>query len=138
MSLDQARMLAHERQSDLVEVNPNTPKPVVKIIDYGKYIYDQTKKQKKSKSHAGEVKEVRISYGISDHDFGVKVNRAKKFFELGEKVRLSLIMRGRENQFQSQAMLKMKEFATSAGASFESNPSIMGKRITAIITKEKS
>ncbi len=103
---------AKKRKLDLVEISPNAEPPVCKIIDHGKYKYRQKKKeQKKSqKSHQPELKTVKISFSISDHDMEVRVDNAEKFLSRGDRVRVVLPLRGRENALQKTAREKMKKF----------------------------
>lgn len=98
VSLDQAREQAREAGYDLAEIAPNAQPPVVKILDWGKYRYEQTKQQNKSRKQQKqtEVKEVRFGLKIGDHDFTVKLKRARKFLEEGNKVKASVRFRGRE------------------------------------------
>lgn len=92
--------LAHavEAELDLVEIAPQAKPPVCKIIDYGKFRYEQSKKEKEArkKQHIVQVKKVRLSPNIDDHDFNVKVNMARKFLLEGNRVKAMLFMRGRQ------------------------------------------
>lgn len=133
MNIDQARMLAFQKGFDLIEVNPNAKIPVVKLADYGKIIYEQAKKQRKTRGRAGGIKEVRISYTISDHDLETKVKKAIGFFKDSNKVKLALILHGRENQFQKEAIAKMADFALRTGGEFEQTPARLGNRIIAVM-----
>ena len=88
-----------ERDSlDLVEVSPNAKPPVCKIIDYGKYRYQQTKKDKENKKsqHQVKIKEIKVKPNTDDHDLNTKIKRAKEFIEKGNKVRVTCMFRGRE------------------------------------------
>ena len=89
---------AEKAQLDLVEVVPNSEPPVCKIIDYGKYRYDQTKREKESKKAQVQikVKEVKLKPNIDTHDFEVKLKRARDFLEKGNKVKVTCMFRGRE------------------------------------------
>lgn len=93
-ALEQARQAGY----DLAEIAPNAEPPVVKILDWGKYRYEQTKQQQKSRKNQKlvEVKTVRLGLKIGDHDFNVKLARARKFLTEGHKVKVSLLFRGRE------------------------------------------
>jgi translation initiation factor IF-3 len=82
---------------DLVEVAPNARPPVCKIMDYGKYRYEQSKKQKKGKQAGSQLKEIRMRVRISTHDFDFKVKHAEDFLKQRHKVRLSVMFSGREN-----------------------------------------
>ena len=83
---------------DLVEISPNTNPPVCKILDYGKYVYAKQKldKKNKKKQHIIHVKEIRVRPNTSDHDLLTKLSRAKKFLESGDKVKITVMYRGRE------------------------------------------
>jgi len=95
---DRARQLAVEAGLDLVEVAPNARPPVCRIMDYGKWLYEQKKKEKLAKSHRHEVvlKEVRMRPKTDPHDMMIKVNRARDFLSKGNKVQFTLRFRGRE------------------------------------------
>jgi len=89
---------AREVGLDLVEVSPNADPPVCRILDYGKYIYDLNKKEKEArkKQHVMDVKEVKLGPNIDDHDFQTKLRQAEKFLSRGDKLKLSMMFRGRE------------------------------------------
>ena len=95
--LAEALSLARERDLDLVEVASNAVPPVCRLLDYGKYMYDQAKKEKNTKhQHHGELREVRFKVKIGDNDMNLKVRRAEQFLKNGDKVKLSVMFRGRE------------------------------------------
>lgn len=112
MSKEEALAEAEKKGLDLVEISPTADPPVCKIIDHGKYKYQQQKKeQKKSKkTHQPEMKTLKLSFSISEHDMKIRANSAKKFLERGDKVRVVLPLRGRENALQSTARKKMKKY----------------------------
>src|SRR5690625_4657882 len=93
----EALELAHKRHLDLVLVAPNAKPPVCRIMDYGKYRYEQQKKEREArkKQRVINVKEVRFSPGIGDHDFNTKLRNARRFLEKGDKVKASIRFRGR-------------------------------------------
>lgn len=95
---DKALELAEEQDMDLVLVSPNAQPVVCKIMNYGKYKFEQAKKEKEARKNqkAVELKEIRVSTNIGDHDFEFKSKNARKFLEAGNKVKLSLRFRGRE------------------------------------------
>jgi len=95
MPTEQARSLAREKGLDLVEVAPQARPPVCKIVDYGKYHYQQEKRDRKSK-HRSKLKEVKFTIKIGEHDFQTKLKRARSFLEKGDIVRVSIFFRGRE------------------------------------------
>lgn len=98
MSVKQALVLADEAGLDLVEISPNAEPPVCKILDYGKYKYEQQKKaaEARKKQKTVDVKEVKIRPGIDKHDYEVKMRAARKFLENGDKVKVTMRFRGRE------------------------------------------
>ena len=98
MPIDKAMDLANERKLDLVNISPNAKPAVCKILDYGKYRYEQARKAKeaKKKQKTIETKEIRLSPNIDTNDLNTKVNQAKKFLQKGAKVKVSLRFRGRE------------------------------------------
>lgn len=91
---------------DLVEISPNADPPVCKILDYGKYKYEQQKKaaEARKKQKIVEIKEIKIRPGIEDHDYGVKLRNARRFLEEGDKVKVTLRFRGREMAHQHLAL----------------------------------
>lgn len=98
LTIQQAIGLAEAANLDLVEISPTAQPPVCKIIDYGKYRYQQTKKEKESKKlqHQVKIKEVKVKPNTDDHDLQVKLKHAREFIEKGNKVRLTCMFRGRE------------------------------------------
>jgi translation initiation factor IF-3 len=90
--------MANEKGLDLVEVAPTAVPPVCKILDYGKYRYEQTKKEKKVRlgQRSGLLKEIRVRPQVKDHDLGIKINLAKKFVLDGDKVKVLVVFRGRQ------------------------------------------
>lgn len=98
MSGRDALNLALERHMDLVEIAPNAKPPVCRIMDYGKYRYEQQKRDKEArkKQKSFDIKEVKLRPGIEDHDFDVKFKNAVRFLEDGDKVKITIMFRGRE------------------------------------------
>jgi translation initiation factor IF-3 len=98
VATDKALQMAHEKGLDLVEVAPTAAPPVCKILDYGKFRYEQIKKEKKVRSgqRSGLLKEVRVRPQVKDHDLNIKINQAKKFLLDGDKVKVLVIFRGRQ------------------------------------------
>ncbi len=103
---------AEEADLDLVQITDNATPPVCKIRDYGKYTYEQEKKKQQStkKNKAGELKEVQLTFKISDHDLEVRKKRTIKFLDEGHKVRVRMRLRGREHALLDFAKEKMREF----------------------------
>lgn len=124
-------MMANNKNLDLVMISPNAQPPVCKIMDYGKYKYEQSRKEKESKKKQKivNIKEVRLRPGIEENDLNTKANQAIKFLQKGDKVKVELRFRGRElghKDLGKQVMLKfidiVKEFGEPAKApAFEGN-----------------
>ena len=113
MSADEALKIAEEKNLDLVKIAPQAVPPVCKIMDYGKYRFEQTKREKEAKKnqHVVEIKEVRLSLGIDTHDFETKANHAKRFLTSGNKVKVSIRFRGREMAHTENGLTIMQQFA---------------------------
>jgi translation initiation factor IF-3 len=137
MTTKEAIAKAHEQSLDLVEVAPTAKPPVVKFIDFGKFQYQQEKLMRKQKSKAKkvEVKGIRLSAKISDHDLTTKANQASAFLEDGQKVKIELILRGRENQHTELAKILMQNFTKQITIPFqiEQNISKQGNKLIMII-----
>jgi translation initiation factor IF-3 len=111
MNIFQAIDLAKSKGLDLIQVTEKVEPPICKIANYGKYLYSLQKKEKKIKQpKGGELKEIRLSFNISSHDAETKANQAKKFLEDGNKVKVSLVLRGREKAFGYLAKDKVESF----------------------------
>ena len=113
MSADEALKIAEEKNLDLVKIAPQAVPPVCKIMDYGKYRFEQTQREKEAKKnqHVVEIKEVRLSLGIDTHDFETKANHAKRFLTSGNKVKVSIRFRGREMAHTENGLVIMKQFS---------------------------
>ncbi len=98
VDIAQALMQAQQEGLDLVEISPNAKPPVCKIIDYGKYRYQITKKERESKKaqHQAKLKEIKVKPNIDEHDLKVKIKHVREFIEKGNKVRITCMFRGRE------------------------------------------
>lgn len=112
MPAQEALKLARERQLDLLEIAPGGKPPVCRIMDYGKYLYQQEKiaRQQKTKSKQVEVKGIRLTFKISGHDMEIRAKQAEKFLKEGNKVRIDLVLRGREKALKDFAKEKMAKF----------------------------
>ena len=113
MSSQEALQIAEEKNLDLVKIAPQAVPPVCKIMDYGKYRFEQAKKEKEAKKnqHVVEIKEIRLSLNIDTHDFETKVNHARRFLTSGNKVKVSIRFRGREMAHTENGLVIMKQFA---------------------------
>lgn len=140
MSHADALAKAKEADLDLVEVSPNAKPPVARIMDFGKYQYEQDKQQQKQKkSKAGLVKEVRLTMKISPHDLGYRMERAKAFLDENQKVKLNLMMKGRENANPKAAIARVKELAgTLENAKVEGEPIRQGRSVSVLVTPDKA
>ncbi|MDD5145636.1 MAG: translation initiation factor IF-3 [Candidatus Pacebacteria bacterium] len=111
VSLDEALQIARERNLDLIQISEKADPPVCKIMDYGKFLYWQEKKEKdNSKNKGGELKGIRLTFNISQHDLETRANQAKKFLEGGDKIRVEMVLRGREKGLSNFAVDKIKQF----------------------------
>lgn len=133
MSRDEALALAEKRKLDLVNISPNAEPPVCKILDYGKYRYDAQKREKEArkKQKTVELKEIRLSTFIEEHDIQVKANTAIKFLKEGNKVKVSLRFRGRElghTQLGREVMDKFAEICHEV-ANVEKRPVMEGRSL---------
>ena len=113
----EALRLAQERGLDLIQVTERLEPPVCKLGDYGKYLYQQGKKEKETKKQTGGgLKEIRLTYTISDHDLETRANQAEKFLKKGNRVRVTLRLRGRQNALEGYAREKIEKFMETLGA----------------------
>ncbi len=143
-TLDTSRALelAQERGFDLVEVSPVADPPVCKIMDYGAYQYQQEKKERKQKAKQKkvEIKGIRLSLKIGPHDLEMRKNQSVKFIEKGNKVRIELILRGRERAHIDRAKETMEKFVEMVSESveiYQEQPfSKQGGRLSMLISKK--
>jgi translation initiation factor IF-3 len=137
MSTSAALQLAAEKKLDLVNVAPAAKPPVCKILDYGKFRYEQQKKEKeaKKKQKITQVKEIRVSTFIEKHDLEVKANNAAKFLRDGDKVKVSLRFRGREKGYANVGEEVMRTFADAISevGIIEKKPVLEGRNMTMIL-----
>ena len=140
LSLNEALEKAEEKNLDLVLVAPNTNPAVCKIMNYGKYKFEQAKKEKeaKKKQKVQETKELRITPNIEEHDFGFKAKNARKFIEDGNKVKITVRFRGRELNNVKMGENVLNEFisALSDIAVVEKSPKLEGKNMFTILAKK--
>jgi translation initiation factor IF-3 len=104
--------LAQEKGLDLIEIAPNVQPPVCRIMDYGKYQYQKSReeRQQRTKQKKVEIKGIRISFRTSQHDLETKAKQANKFLDQGHKIRIEMILRGREKALLAMAKEKLNEF----------------------------
>ena len=134
ITTDEALQKAREVGLDLVEVAPTEKPPVCRIMDYGKFKYQQKKRQHKGHAHHGKNKELRLRPKIGDHDLLTKVNRAKEFLSQKDKVVFSVIFRGRENAHVEEGYKLVERLIKDLDgvAKLEQAPSMQGRRIVVI------
>ena len=140
-SIEEALRLAEEKGLDLVEVAPKANPPVCKILDYGKYLYrlnKQEQKQKKAQKQ-GEIKGIRMTFRIDQHDLETKINRAKEFIKDRNSVKVMLVFRGREAAHSDLARAKMDQFLTALKdmAQVEEPPKMQGNQMIMILTPKQ-
>ena len=127
--------MAREAQLDLVEVAAQERPPVCRIMDYGKYRYQQSRKKEKGKVHQQRLKEIRVRPKTGDHDIEVKVNQARKFLEHKDKVLVNVLFRGRELQHLEEGQRIIVGILEKLAdvAKVERAPSMEGRRMTAML-----
>ena len=134
--------MARENGMDLVEVSPNTEPPVCRIMDYGKFLYEQKRKIKlaSKKQHTVVLKEIRLRPKIDDHDRDIKINHAIKFLEKGNKVQFTMLFRGREMMHVNNAYAIMDEIKATLEekAKIERPPKMLGRRMTMVMAPLKA
>ena len=142
MSARDAMKLAMEAELDLVKIAPTAKPPVCKIIDYGKYRYELSRKEKeaKKKQKVVEVKEIRLSPNIDANDLNTKMNATRKFIVKGNKVKITLRFRGREMAHMHSSKHILDEFAEKVSdiAIVEKAPKLEGRSISMVLTEKKS
>lgn len=134
----EAQRMADEKELDLVVVSPNQNPPVAKIMNYGKYKYEMEKKAKeaKKKQHTVEVKEIKIRYKIDVHDYNVRIKNIKKFIAAGDKVKIVIMLRGREMQHTELAFDLANRFLADLegeAVNIEKKPSMEGRNLIIIL-----
>ena len=133
----QAIMMAEEASLDLVEISPDAKPPVCKILDYGKFKFQEQKKaaEARKKQKVIEIKEIKMRPMIDDHDYDVKMRAIKRFFEEGDKVKITLRFRGREMAHQElgQQLLDRVKKDTVEIAKVESEPRFEGRQIVMVL-----
>ena len=133
-----ALAMAQEASLDLVEIAPNSVPPVCKILDFGKYKYQAQKKaaEARKKQKVVEIKEIKLRPMIDDHDYDVKMRSMRRFFEEGDKVKVTLRFRGREMAHQELGtrLLNRVKDDTTKMAKIESEPRMEGRQMVMILT----
>lgn len=138
--LTEALRTARERDLDLIQVTGKVMPPVCKIGEHGKYLYRQKKKEKLAKPRGGELKGIRLTYRISEHDLETRARQAEKFLKKGNRVRIEMKLRGREKALQGFAREKIKKFLEllekSTSIKIESELQRKPRGLTMIISKK--
>lgn len=142
MSPEKALELSEEVGLDLVEISPNAAPPVCKIMDYGKYKYEQQKKESEARKNQKiiEVKEIKFRPGTDTHDYEVKMRSVTKFLENGDKVKITLRFRGREMAHQELGRELLERVATDIDGfgKIENIPKMEGRQMTMMIGPNSS
>ncbi len=133
----EALRLAEENEVDLVEIAPNASPPVCRLMDYGKFKYQEQKKAAEARKHQKtvEVKEIKMRPSIDDHDYHVKMRAIKRFFDEGDKVKITLRFRGREMAHQELGMDLLQRVKADLGdlAKVESEPRLEGRQMVMVL-----
>lgn len=141
VSATEALKIATEQGLDLVKIAPKSVPPVCRIMDYGKFRFEQQKREKEArkKQHIVEVKEIRLSPGIDTHDVEVKVKHALKFLKAGDKVKASVRFRGREIAHSSVGVGILKNFAEKCEefGTIDKAPKLEGRQMIMFIAPKK-
>lgn len=142
MSVKDAMRLAEEAELDLVKIAPTAQPPVCRIVDYGKFKYEQLRKEKeaKKKQKIIEVKEIRLSPNIDTNDLNTKTNAARKFLTKGDRVKITLRFRGREMAHMNNSKHILDDFAENLAdiAVVEKAPKVEGRSMTMFLAQKKS
>lgn len=142
MTRNEAQRLADEAELDLVKVSPNAKPPVCKILDYGKFRYEEMRRAKEAKKNQKTVvvKEVRMSVRVEEHDLDVKAKNCIKFLEQGNRVKVSVRFRGREMAYidrGKQVLLDFTERVSDYGT-MDKNPKLEGRNMSVFLTPKKA
>jgi translation initiation factor IF-3 len=133
MSGEEALRIAEEREMDLVLISPQAKPPVCRIMDYGKYRFEQTKKEKEARKnqHTIEVKEIRMSPSIGENDFNTKLKNGQKFLSDGDRLKVTVRFRGREMAHTNIGEVLLKSFAEQCAdiATMDKNPKLEGRNM---------
>lgn len=141
MSAKDAMKMAEDAGLDLIKIAPTAKPPVCKIADYGKFRYEQARKEKdaKKKQKTVEIKEIRLSPNIDTNDLNTKMNSARKFLTKGDKVKVTLRFRGREMAHMANSKHILDDFAAGLSdvAVVDKEPKVEGKSMTMFLTEKR-
>lgn len=142
LEIEEAMRHAEDLGLDLVEVSPNSDPPVCRIMDYGQFKYQQSKRQHEAKKHQKVIhlKEIKLRPKTEEHDFKFKLKHAIEFVEAGDKVKVTIMFRGREMSHQDLGRRLMDKFVAQIDeiASIESPPKMEGRTLSLILAPKKS
>ena len=144
LSTEKALEMARERDLDLVEVSPKAEPPVCKILDYGAFKYQQEKelRQQKAKAKKVDIKGIRLSVKMGSHDRDVRMQKALEFLGAGRKIKLEMIMRGREKAHGNLAMQRIRDFIAELETHYplfiEQDVKRQGGNVSAIVGRKTS
>ena len=137
-SLEEALNISEQSGLDLVEISPDAEPPVCKVLDFGKYQYDKQKQTKtnKKKQHIVHVKEIRLRPNTGSHDLVTKLSKGQKFLEKGDKLKITMMFRGREFERKQDGLETLKQIidALSDLAKVDKEPTTEGRRITVVLS----
>jgi len=132
-----AQMMARDKNLDLVEISPNADPPVCRIMDYGKFRYEESMKQRqmRKKTHHNVVKEIKFHANVGEHDYQTKIGHIRKFLEKGHKVKVSLQFRGRENAHRELGFEVVNRVIKECEdvSSLDMAPKLMGRSVVAML-----
>lgn len=138
MSTEAAQKIADEKEMDLVLISPNAKPPVCKIMDYGKYRFEQAKREKEAKKNQRviEVKEIRMSPSIGENDFNTKLRNGQKFLADGDRLKVTIRFRGREMAHTNIGEQLLKDFAAKCAdvATMDKNPKLEGRNMSMFLS----
>ena len=141
VSIEEARKIADDAGVDLVMISPNAKPPVCKVVDYGKYKYEQLRREKetKKKQHVVEVKEIRLSPNIDTNDLNTKIAAARKFLSKGDRVKVTLRFRGREMAHMNTTKVVLDNFAEQLAdcAVLDKAPKVEGRSMQMFLSAKK-
>jgi len=142
MSAEEALRIAESKELDLVKISPMAKPPVCRIMDYGKFRFEQAKREKEAKKnqHVMEVKEIRMSPGIGDNDFNTKLKNAQKFLTDGDRVKVSIRFRGREMAHTQIGEELLRDFAARCAevASLDKEPKLEGRNMSMFLSPKSA
>jgi translation initiation factor IF-3 len=142
MSSFEASKIAQEKEKDLILINEKSSPPIVRIDDYQKFLYDSLKKEKETRKNSkkSELKEIKLTPNIAEHDLLVKSKKAKEFLSSGDRLKVTLTMKGRQNTMKEQSQIVMYKFADLLENSGipEALPKLEGNRFIMFIKPKKN